>query len=174
MKSMFTPKEKYRMKQIFLYIYSNGTPPTCECGCGIHVKFDMSGKPRRYVNKHWHKSEDVLKANFERTKDNVPIEKFRELVYKLKQQKNLSFKELAEMARISPGQLNHLMYGDDVRSVSKDWLTLFLKRISGMPAPPTSYVLNNLKTLSKRDKILEKEFNENLGRSVLLDSTTSL
>jgi hypothetical protein len=146
-------KKRWRQGRIDTYLAEHGNPPKCGCGCGGHVKFDQNGIPRTYMHNHQPKPGLALgpkvKPGSRPLDELIPIEQFRELMWKIKNERGLTWPQLAEMGGISSTHLRTLIYKNSKKHVGKEWLSNLLARMSGLPAPASTYQKRQM-TLSNR------------------------
>jgi len=109
--------------------------PTCKCGCGTKVNFDLYGKPYLYANGH-RGSATTAKMTKARWGDRVPADKFRKIVKDTLEKRNWTLKELAEAGSVEYKDLRRAYYGK-ASSISKPWATRFLRSLAGLPVVPT-------------------------------------
>jgi len=161
-------KEKQRQKdsiartkqrRIAEYLEEHGQPPLCECGCGKTVNFGGNGRPNKYINGHKINFDDMLDIQYEN--HYIPLERLRDALNKVRQENDWTVKELAERAGISYSHMRSILYDKkQFRRYGFEavWVENLFKRIKGLPAPPTSYMIKQYKHIEKKHKKIEDEF----------------
>jgi len=154
-------KVRWRQGRIDRYIEEHGAAPECACGCGGNVQFDQNGIPRTYMHNHQPKPGLALgpkvKPGSKPLDELIPIEKFRELMWKIKKDRGLTWPQIAEMGGISDTHLRTLIYRDTKHHVGKEWLSNMLARMSGRAAPPSTHQMNEMKRSNVRHRSLDAD-----------------
>lgn len=119
------------------YLQLHGSFPLCACGCGLEVSIDRDGRPGRVHGTH--RANSFEKAVAARVEGNIPIDKFRAAVHKIRGEKGWTLKQTAEKGGLSYNQMSNIMYSTRRKSVSKEWATPFFRRLAGLPAPLTAF-----------------------------------
>ena len=148
---------RLKQRRISEYLAEHGNPPLCECGCGDRVNFSSLGRPNRYINGHKIDVDGMLGKQYEN--HYIPAERVREALGKIREERGWTVKQLAEQAGISHGhmkvvlysQTKYKKYGFDVA-----WVENVFRRLKGLSAPPTSYMLKQFKESDKRYKSLSE------------------
>ena len=141
-KAIQDPNSHFNRK-IARYIEEHGVP-TCSCGCGEPVKFEYStGLPRRTLKGH-KDTEKIRKAHKtfqERHADNyVPIEKFRSVMLRLKEEKNLTVKDISRITGFPESRVNQILYAKKYGKtvgIQKSTVEFMLRRLAGLPTVAT-------------------------------------
>lgn len=131
-------KRKLRKQErINDYIERFGNPK-CQCGCGRSVNFDFDGRPYKFVNGH---SGDL--------EERVPNDKVIEVMNRLKTEKNLTAKEMAEICGLPIYQMQKYLYKRKSNiGIPKKEVEHILRRLAGLPTQMTSYELERLRNKS--------------------------
>lgn len=146
-----------RERRVAEYLAEHGEPPMCECGCGEHVKFSHWGKPNRFVIGHKIDVEKMLDKQYE--DHYIPVERVREALNKIRQERGWTVKELAEQAGLSLPHMRSVLYSKkQFKKYGFDakWIENMFRRIQGMPAPPTSYMLKTFTEVERRYRETER------------------
>lgn len=156
-----------RAKAKEAWIAENGPWPDCACGCGTPVKMDNSKRePRKYVGKHGHKStlDHVHAINRERLSKEIPIEQFRSAMLKMKADKGWTLRQIADAGGVNYGHFKYLMYDKRPKHVTRAFVEPFLKRIAGMPMPPSVWQLKQMNAEIMKDRQMAATLDqENFG-----------
>jgi transcriptional regulator with XRE-family HTH domain len=132
------------------WLAAGNVMPKCKCGCGETVQsWRNDGTPAEYLFNHHMKDPAIQKKHREQMEafqaaqreDRIDIESFREACRKIKAQRGWTWNQMADEGGLSHGHFSSLMHSkDEIRkSVSRDWATDFFRRLTGLPAPPSSY-----------------------------------
>jgi transcriptional regulator with XRE-family HTH domain len=152
----------YRAKKIKRWHEENGPDmPTCACGCGEELVFDSKGVLHRYKFNHHGRSDEyrvfasMFMTQFHRDKigtdDFIEIGHFRTVCRKIKKDKGWTWAEMAHAGGLSFEHLNQLMTQKKALTVRHETAVNFLRRIVGLPAPPSTF----LQRERKKDKIAD-------------------
>lgn len=143
-----------RQRNVEAYLAEHGTAPCCRCGCGELVNFDHDGRPRKYRPGH---NFDIVAYRRELTAAGVPLADFQAAVKKIKLQKGWTWDEVAHRGGISAGHIRRLMFGKGQASVSRPWATDFLRRLAGLSAPPSTYMLKRMEQEKRAEREIDRE-----------------
>lgn len=140
-----------RERRVAEYLAEHGNPPVCECGCGEYVNFTYVGKPNRYVIGHKIDIDKMLDSQY---KNNyIPVKRVREALQKIKAERGWTIKELAEHAGVSNSHMKTILY-DNTKyrkyGFEAQWVENMFRRLQGMSAPPTTYMLKQFKVVERR------------------------
>lgn len=120
-------------------------PPACACGCGEPTRFNEKG-PTRVLNRQhaaYFRDYASISAAGHRAKrarkDTIPIEDFRSAIRKLQERKGWSLSEIARRGGQYRTWLNAYMTDPRYQTIGRETATLFLRRASGLGAPPSRH-----------------------------------
>lgn len=71
--------------------------------------------------------------------DLVPVEDFRRVLHKMKETKGWTLEEMARQGSMPVAAMRHLLSKRHMNDPTKRDVELILKRLAGMPAPPTKF-----------------------------------
>lgn len=144
-------------KCIEVEAWGDAFPPACACGCGEPVHFCTRG-PNKYVNRAhvaWDRSasgssEAAKLARREmQLKRNIPIEKWRAAVRKIKAERGWTCEEIAHRGGWSLNNYRSWMYSTRVNTIGQTGVD-FLRRLAGLPAPATAWQIRQRDESAKR------------------------
>lgn len=166
----------YILKRTAEYIREHGSMPLCECGCGETVRMNSRGVPNRFAGvNHQSRVNDMSalsrrgKEAAAREKGDIPIEKFREVVTRLKRERGYTWAELAEVAGVSVKTLRSAVYVPNKKYVTRGWATSFFQRASGMAAEPTEGYRRHVDEVEQRISEAERDIDAVHGVSAASD-----
>lgn len=132
-------QQAWLQKREDAYVAEHGAMPSCACGCGEPVKMNSCGKPQKYAGiNHQSRVHDMAelsrsgRAAKHRSDGDIPLEKFREVVERVKKDRGLTWAQLSEMAGVHPSTLRSRMYDHRKKYVTRGWATAFFNRCSGI------------------------------------------
>lgn len=152
------------------YIEQHGRLPECECGCGETVNLSSRGVPNRFAGpNHQSRVLDMARLSTEgkesraRDRGDIPVEKFRDVVCRLKEQRDMTWAELADMAGVSVKTLRSAVYHPDKKYVTRGWATAFFRRASGEAERPSDAYRRQLQGEQDRYRKAELEIDDQHG-----------
>lgn len=153
--------KKRREKKIQTYIAKFGHP-LCACGCGEKVRFNKNCKPNKFINNHVNTNREMV-MNRLQTEDRIPAEKVRNVFLDLRAKKGMTLQEFAEKAGVSTSVIRKILHTPGpVSGYRRDMIEEMLKRLSGIPMPPSEYQLKQMEK-KKRFQLPNGEYYERVG-----------
>ncbi len=136
-------------------------PPACICGCGEPVGFDQYG-PKDYVNQrhmYWLREFSGYYGLLGRGEEGVvEVTRLGAACKKIMKDKGWTSRELAERGGMGHGHLNQWLYpGRGKEYVERGVAEGFLKRVAGIPTPPTPWQVRQEKARMQRLKKWERQ-----------------
>lgn len=151
-------RARMRERRIAEYLALYGTPPVCACGCGEHVRFSDKGIANTYVNQHHPRNSP--NQRFEGS-HRIPVERVRDALLRIRDERGLTNGELAELAGMSKAHLCTILY-DKTRyrryGLDVTWVENAFRRIQGMPAPPSTYMLRQHDRFHDQNDRIEQQY----------------
>ena len=151
-------RARMKARRIAEYLALYGTPPVCACGCGEHVRFSDKGIANEYVNQHHPRR--APNQRFDGT-HRIPIERVRDALVRIRDERGLTNGELAELAGMSKAHLCSILY-DKTRyrryGLDVKWVENAFRRIQGMPAPPSTYMLSQHEKFHSQNDRIEQQY----------------
>lgn len=152
-------RRRYAQRKKDAYLAQHGQLPLCECGCGERVKFTDKGDPQRYVFGHL----GFSKANEIRWSPDkyIPIEKVRDVLHRIKADRNWSIAELARVAQMPVPTLKTILYDRRkyvARGFPKSRCEVILRRIYNVPAPSDVAVREKVGRSMQIESQLERQY----------------
>lgn len=138
--------------------------PACLCGCGEPVPISDRG-PAKYVNyghMRWDKGAQIT-ANSKaarRAKQlerNTDLETWRAAVRQIKEQRGWTLSEMAERGGWPTGSLQSWLYGRNRLQTIGPQGVDFLRRLAGLPTPPSPYQQRKARAARLHEDKIRKE-----------------
>lgn len=139
---------KWAEKRRLDYVARHGSMPLCACGCGREVAIcTSSGKPNKLYERSCQQRARSMAASgklkwiiAEAEGDLIPIDRFREIVRRVKVEKGMTWAELAEAGGVGSNTLRSCMSSRSKKWVRRDWATDFFTRLAGGAVAPSTSV----------------------------------
>ena len=153
--------ERTRERRIAEY----GPPPACACGCGEPVLFDYLGRPNRYLFGHKVDVDKMLSIQYEN--HYIPAERVRAALQDLRAERGWTVRELAERGGLAYTHMKSVLY--DRRTANRFgydavWVEHLFRRLNGLAAPPTTYMLRRHAETERRERLLSHELDPKEAR----------
>lgn len=160
-------RSNFLLKRTAQYVHEHGSMPFCECGCGETVRMNSRGIPNRFAGvNHQSRVNDMAQLSSRGKEEaaarngDVPVQKFREVVLRLKEQRGLTWAELADMAGVSVKTLRSAVYVPNKKYVTREWATAFFQRASGMAVTPSEGYRRRAEEVEARIAKAEQDIDE--------------
>ena len=145
------------------YLEEHGQTPLCLCGCGEHVGFNDKGRVNRYINGHQVVAiPGHINDRFD-MRERIPIERVREALQRIRNERGWSVAELAERAGLSLTHMQGILYDKrkwNKYGIDRTLVEQMFRRIQGLPTVPSSYMLKQytrtIQRLNRLDEELDK------------------
>lgn len=139
-------------------IAEHGPPPDCACGCGQPVLFDYLGRPNRYLIGHKVDVDKMLAIQY--ADHYIPADRVREALQAVRAENGWTVRELAEHGGLAFTHMKSVLYDRRVASrfgYDVVWVEHLFRRLKGLPAPPTTYMLRHHDETERRERLLARE-----------------